>query len=238
MLIELLSTSNYVSFNSKLAEMLGLHAAIYVSEVMNINEKALRKSKVKDDFFVLDREYLEKRTTIKKSEQLDIEENLCKLGVMARGETQEALCLNISMLATLMMGVDDELIDKAKKLKKKKTPSKLSKEEQIRENLYKNISTTNEELLSAYKSWIDSVILKHGCISATCVQVAQREIDKASGRNLDVALQILEIAAVNCYRDIQWAINKYNAEFKVSYKAVRSSAKTVKTETQLSSEVF
>lgn len=238
MLIDLLSTSNYVSFNSKLAEILGLHAAIYVSEIMNINEKALRKDKVTEDFFVLDRGYLEKRTTIKKSEQLDIEENLCKLGVLTRGETTETLNLNISMLATLMMGVDDELLDKAKKLKKKKSPSKLSKEEQIKENLYKSITTTNAELVKAYKDWIDSVILKHGCISAVCIRAAEREIDKASGRNLDVALQILEIAAINCYRDVQWAIKKYNDEFRVSYRTVGSSAKVITSETQLSSEVF
>ena len=43
MLIELLSTSNYVSYNIKLAELLGLHSAIYISELMNINEKAIKK---------------------------------------------------------------------------------------------------------------------------------------------------------------------------------------------------
>jgi hypothetical protein len=50
-LIELLSTSNYVSYNIKLAELLGLHAAIYISELMNINDKAIRKNKLNDNYF-------------------------------------------------------------------------------------------------------------------------------------------------------------------------------------------
>ena len=39
MLIELLSMSNYVHFNVKLAEILGLHTAIYLGQITDINEK-------------------------------------------------------------------------------------------------------------------------------------------------------------------------------------------------------
>ena len=39
MLIELLSSSNYVNFNIKLAQILGLKPAIYLSQIMDINEK-------------------------------------------------------------------------------------------------------------------------------------------------------------------------------------------------------
>ena len=56
MLIELLSTSNYVSYNTKLAQLLGLHASIYLSELMSINDKAIRKDKTSESSFVLDRE--------------------------------------------------------------------------------------------------------------------------------------------------------------------------------------
>ena len=39
MLIELLSSSNYVNFNIKIAQILGLKPAIYLSQIMDINEK-------------------------------------------------------------------------------------------------------------------------------------------------------------------------------------------------------
>ena len=64
MLIELLSTSNYVSYNIKLAELLGLHPAIYISELMNINDKAIKKDKLEDDYFTLVRSYITARTTL------------------------------------------------------------------------------------------------------------------------------------------------------------------------------
>ena len=40
MLIDLIRTDNYVSFNVQLAHIVGLHAAIYLSELLNINSKA------------------------------------------------------------------------------------------------------------------------------------------------------------------------------------------------------
>ena len=72
MLIELLSTSNYVSFNVKLAEILGLHPSIYISELLNINDKAIRKEKMNESSFSLDREYIKKRTTLSVEEQLEL----------------------------------------------------------------------------------------------------------------------------------------------------------------------
>jgi hypothetical protein len=64
------------------AEILGLHPAIYLSELMNINDKAIRKDKVNDSSFILDRDYVSKRTTLSVDEQLDVESNLIKLGIV------------------------------------------------------------------------------------------------------------------------------------------------------------
>lgn len=63
MLIDLLSMSNYVNYNVKVAQILGLDAAIYVSELLNINDKALHKNKVKGEYFTIDRMYIQSRTT-------------------------------------------------------------------------------------------------------------------------------------------------------------------------------
>ena len=72
MLIELLSMSNYAHFNVKLAQILGLHQAIYLALIMDINEKAIRKSKIDKDFFTIDRKYITSRTTLSEQEQRDI----------------------------------------------------------------------------------------------------------------------------------------------------------------------
>lgn len=240
MLIELLSTSNYVSYNIKLAELLGLHTAIYISELMNINDKAIKKNKLEQEYFKLVRSYITSRTTIDENEQLEIEENLLKLGILERGESDDLLSLNITTLTTLMMTTDEELIDNIKKSRKRKgrSSSKSTKADKIKENLKANLRVQNTELRQAYEGWIDAIYDKQGWMSVKCVTVAEDTVDEFSGRNLDIALKLLEIASIHGYRDIQWAINMYNKQYSVSYKPSPNVKRVVTTNAQLSSEVF
>ena len=239
MLIDLLSTSNYVSYNIKLAELLGLHAAIYLSELMNINDKAIRKNKLNDNYFKLKREYITSRTTFDEKEQLEIEKNLLKLGILQKGEDNNDLCLNITTLTTIMMSSDEQLIEDIKKVsKQKQTKSKATKAEKIKENLKNNIQTDNEELKTAYENWIEAVYDKDGFMSKVCVTTAQEEIDKFSNRNLDIALELLKIASTHCYRDIKWAIQVYNKQYIANYRVQPTTRNVPIRNTELSTEVF
>lgn len=239
MLIELLSTSNYVSYNVKLADLLGLHAAIYISELMNINDKAIRKNKLNDNYFKLKREYITARTTFSEKEQLEIEKNLLKLGILEKGKDENDLSLNITTLTTLLMSTDEQLIDNVKKLTKIKNRSgRATKAEAIKTELKNNITVTNDELYEAYCNWIEAVYDKEGWMSKQAVISAQATVDDFSKRDLDVALRLLEIASINGYRDIQWAINVYQKEHKVSYKMVPTTHNVVTRSTELSNEVF
>lgn len=239
MLIDLLSTNNYVSYNIKLAELLGLHAAIYISELMNINDKAIRKNKITDNYFKLKRDYITSRTTLDEKEQLEIEKNLLKLGILQKGEDENDLCLNITTLTTIMMSTDEQLIEDVKKVtKSKKRKSKSTKAEAIKTNLKVYITTTNDELRTAYENWIDAVYDKDGFMSKVCVTSAQETVDKFSNRNLDVALEILKIASTHCYRDIQWAINVYNKQYTANYRVQPTTRNVPIRNTELSSEVF
>ena len=242
MLIELLSPSNYVSFNIKLAEILGLHPAIYISELMNINDKAIRKDKTNESSFSLDRGYVHKRTTITVEEQLDIEKNLIKLGIVEK-PTDDANCviLNINVLTTLLMSTDEELIGNIKKLNKVKGKSgKPTKAESIRQTLKTNITTTNVELYEAYCEWIDSVYSKQGWMSKQAVVMGQGVVDEFSKRNLDVALAVVNIASLHGYRDMTWAITKYKEQYQfrrdISGNPIQGT--TPVPPVKLSSEVF
>lgn len=235
----MLSTSNYVSYNVKLADLLGLHAAIYISELMNINDKAIRKNKLNDNYFKLKREYITSRTTFSEKEQLEIEKNLLKLGILEKGKDENDLSLNITTLTTLLMSTDEQLIDNVKKLTKIKNRSgKATKAEAVKTELKNNITVTNDELYNAYCNWIEAVYDKEGWMSKQAVISAQATVDDFSKRDLDVALRLLEIASINGYRDIQWAINVYQKEHKVSYKMVPTTHNVVTRSTELSNEVF
>lgn len=206
---------------------------------MNINDKAIRKDKMTDNHFKLKRDYITSRTTLDEKEQLDIEQNLLKLGILEKGEEENDLSLNITTLTTLMMSTDEQLIDNVKKLTKiKNRQSRSTKADKIKEELKTNIITDNEELREAYSDWIDAVYAKQGWLSKKAVMCAQNLVDEFSKRNLDVALRLLEIASINGYRDMQWAINAYNKDHTVSYKVFTTTHNVPTRTTELSSEVF
>lgn len=242
MLIELLSMSNYVHFNVKLAEILGLHTAIYLGQITDINEKAIRKNKVDENFFTIDREYITKRTTIPEKEQKDIENNLIKIGILERSnKDSNTLLLNLTVLTSILMSPDEDLLKNVENLAKPKKSK--TKAEKIIENLKENIITTNPELRQAYFDWIDAVYAKDGFMTKAAVIAAQSNIDKFSQRNLDIALKVLEIATINGYRDITWAINNYNKDYRVGYSVapqpeVRTTQSAPPPRKRLSDEVF
>ena len=240
MLIELLSTSNYVSFNVKLAEILGLHPSIYISELLNINDKAIRKEKMNESSFSLDREYIKKRTTLSVEEQLGIEKNLIKLGIIEKPTANvDCIILNINVLTTLLMSTDKELLENVEKLAKLKTKkSSTTKAEAIRQNLKTNIQTTNVELLCAYSEWIDAVYAKQGWMSKQAVVSGQTAVDDFSNRNLDVAIAVINIAAIHGYVDMQWAINKYNEQYRVKRNMTYTPPPISTSPVELSSEAF
>ena len=216
MLLELLSSSNYVNFNIKVAQILGLKAAIYLSQIMDINEKAIRKNKVDNNFFTIDRKYVESRTTLTKDEQVSIEKDLLNIGILEKNaDKRNTICLNITALTSIMMTPDEDLLQDISNLSKSK--KKRTKSEVIEDNLKDNVLTTNPELREAYYEWIESVITKKGMMTKAAVVHAQPTLDNFCNRNLDVALKVLEIASIHGYEDINWAINSYNRDFKINY---------------------
>ena len=241
MLIDLLSMDNYVHYNIKIAQILGLHASIYISELLNINEKAVRKDKLSDDCFIVDRNYIERRTTLSKDEQKEIDTMLLNLGILKKLESNpDGLTLDLTILTSLVSAepVSLEKLEKAISAAKSSSKPKRTKAEAIIDSLKAKVECTNSELKAAYADWIEAVYAKQGWMSVKSVTVAQRTVDEYCNHNLDLALKLLEIASINAYRDISWAINLYEKDYKVSYSIPKESARPQNTAQNLSSEVF
>lgn len=241
MLIELLSMSNYGHFNIKLAQILGLETAIYLSEIMNINEKAIRKEKIEEDFFTIDRNYIEKRTTISAKKQEEIEKTLLKIGILEKTqETSNTICLNINILTSILMNPDEKLIKNINKIIKQNSKSpRMRKDEAIKQNLKNQIFTTNDELTAAYGKWIEAVYDKEGWMSTEAIVAAQEIIDNFSNRNLDLALNIIRIATINGYRDMSWAIKAYKKDYNIPFRVCASVPSPIPAERpEVSDEVF
>lgn len=247
MLLDLICDSSNVRFNSNLAQILGLHPSIYISLLLDINNKAIKKNKINNNYFKLDRKYVKDKSTLSYDEQKEIDELLEKLSIISK-QDDDHICVNITAITTIMMSPDESLITNIKKIIKEKSAAKgpkLTKEEVLTQNLKAKITCTNPELNIAYMDWIDAVMAKQHWMSAKAVTSAQELIDTYTNRNLDLALKLLNIASINGYRDIQWAINVYEKDIrsqvnftKTDYTIPNSTKRTASTKEDVSDEVF
>ena len=239
MLIDLLSTDNLANYNVKIAQVMGLHTAIYVNELINISNKATQKNKlIVDKFFILDRRYITKRTTLELEEQLAIDNKLMKVDVMQKpaGEVDN-IYIDIDKLASMISSDDKQFLDSVTKKTKVKTTvlpgmKQTVKQKQASE-MKSYITVTFPELKEAFESWVDGVLANpKGFLSKKAVSLFQRDVDTFANGDLDIALKVIEIATINGYRDASWAINVFNRDYANNFRN-----RFVSTATQRRAEV-
>ena len=210
MLVELLSQSNYQSFNIKLAQLLGLESSIYLSALIDINEKAYRKDKILDGFFVVDRDYVEKRTTLNKTRQSKIESELSRVGILQL--SNERIKINLEILTSLVLEENEDIRKDLSSFRKAATAK--SKGDYILNAVKNNIDQTlPEELQQAYSNWLDSVYSKFNFINKQTLFNAQVEVNNAANHDLDAAINIINIAAANGWKDMKWAVKVYKERY-------------------------
>ena len=236
MLFELLATDMYVSYNVKLAKTLGLNASIYLSELININRKAIEKNKIKDGYFKINRDYIEERTTLNKADQKDLDKILSEVKAISIGETSDMLKVDMDVLTSLILG-DQKIVTELPGSKR----GRPSKQEIIMRALKANIETTNPELRQAYEDWIDAVSAKNGWMTKVHVLEGQRVIDEYTKKDLDMALEIVKIATMGGYRDMTWATSEFEKKFKKDFDSMYNkdvSNPVQKPRLRMSEEVF
>lgn len=192
-------------YNVYIANKFGLEAAVYLSAVISYQMNYAFCS----DKLEIDRDFISKETTLSFETQKNIDNLFSKLGVFNFSSTSELKIDYEKYLALFDISNEKVILDVSNNVLKKKTKSDIIKDE-----LKSLIKTDNGELRDAYAAWIDSVFAKQGWMSKKSVELGQKLIDSFSGRNLDLAIKILDIASIGGYRDIQWAINSYKENVK------------------------
>ena len=218
MLIDLLATDNLVSYNVKIANVLGLHTAVYLTELINISLKAEMKQKlIANKYFVVDRKYITRRTTLEAPEQIAIEEKLKKVDVIQKpADSVDTIYLNVDKLGQIISSDDDKYLQKVSTTTKVKTVALPGMKQTLRQKeaieLKNHISTTHEELRAALEGWIDGVYANpKGFLSKRAISIFEKTVSDFSAGDLSVALKLIDIATVGGYRDAQWAINDYKS---------------------------
>lgn len=246
MLTDLMCTDNYAMFNVKVANVMGLHAAVYVNEILNITQKAQQKRKIVDGFVTINRDYVQHRTTIFPEEQISIDKKLVGIGVLSVSEDNpDNIQLSVDALANLVAADDADLLKKVSKLTAVKSVTSSSTKMSMRQKtileLKDFIRCSNEELLAAYKDWVDGVYANpKGYLSKRAIIVFQRDVDEFARGDLDLALKVIEIATINGWRCAEWAINAFKKDYAKDFYAnyTQTAPSAPQRSVSLSDEVF
>ncbi len=196
--------------NKKLVKIAGFEIAAYWAELQSILKQVVKKQTADErGFFTLDRDFMERETTLTVAKQLKCDEKLLSLGVLLKDpEDPNKISIAVNGMVAL---ITDEDTKKLKKSGRTTADDKAAKIAGIKATMKKALLEDDLELRAAYERWIDGMVDAQNCkFTKAVVQLFEQTV---TGYTKDKALRlkIIEIATVNSYRDATWAISRiYN----------------------------
>ena len=199
--------------NKRLVKLAGFEVAAYWAELQSVLKQVVKKQTMDEQgFFLLDRNYIERETTLTVNKQLKCEEELIELGALLRdAENPNRIAIGVNAMVAVITGEDTT---KLKKSRKSSADEKAAKIEGIKATMKKALVETDPEVRAAYERWVDGMIDAANCrFTKAVVQVFEKTITEYT-TNKAIRLKIIEIATTNSYKDATWAINKLDGRFK------------------------
>jgi hypothetical protein len=197
--------------NKRLVKIAGFDVAAYWAELQSILKQVVKKQTADEHgFFPLDRDYVERETTLTLNKQLKCEEKLVSLGVIMKDpDNPNRLAISVSNMVEVITDEDTKKLRKGAKSAQKE--AKEAKVEGIKATMKKAILETDTEVRAAYERWVDGMIDAANCrFTKAVVQLFEETVstytpDKAK------RLRIIEIATANSYKDANWAIGRLSS---------------------------
>lgn len=196
--------------NKRLIKLAGFEVAAYWAELQSVLKRVVKKSTADElGFFTLDRDYIERETSLTITKQLKCETKLIELGVIAKDpNNQNRLAISVSNMIEVITDEDTKKLKKGTAAAKKE--AKEAKVAGIKTNMKKAITETDPELRTAYDRWVDGMVDAANCrFTKAVVQLFEKTVTEYT-KDKTTRLKIIEIATANSYRDATWAINKLN----------------------------
>ena len=196
--------------NKRLVKIAGFEVAAYWAELQSILKQVVKKQTADErGFFTLDRDYVERETTLSITKQLKCEEKLLSLGVLLKDPAEPN---RISIAVNGMVAViTDEDTTKLKKSGSAQADAKAAKIAGMKATMKKAILETDTELRAAYERWVDGMVDAANCrFTKAVVQLFEKTITEYTTDRV-LRLKIIEIATVNSYRDATWAISRLSS---------------------------
>ena len=214
--------------NKRLVKLAGFEVAAYWAELQSILKQVVKKQTADEHgFFSLDRDYVERETTLTVAKQFKCEETLIKLGVIMKDpEDPNRLAISVTNMVEI---ITDEDTTKLKKTKAVKVDEKAAKIAGIKATMKRALLETDVELRAAYERWVDGMIDAANCrFTKAVVQLFEKTVTEYT-TDKSLRLKIIEIATASSYRDATWAINKIYNPSKFTSHATKLPAQKICT---------
>ena len=199
--------------NKRLVKIAGFEVAAYWAELQSVLKQVVKKQTMDEQgFFLLDRSYVERETTLTISKQLKCEEKLIELGALLRdAENPKRIAIGVNAMVAVITGEDTT---KLKKSGRSSADEKAAKIAGMKATMKKAIVETDPEIHAAYERWVDGMIDAANCrFTKAVVQIFEKTITEYT-TNKAIRLKIIEIATTNSYKDATWAINRLTGDSK------------------------
>ena len=193
--------------NKRLVKLAGFEVAAYWAELQSILKQVVKKQTMDEKgFFPLDRDFMERETTLTITKQLKCDEALLKLGVLLKDpDDPNRIAIAVNGMVAV---ITDEDTTKLKKTGKTSADAKAAKISGIKANMKKALVETDYNTRLAYERWIDGMVDAQNCkFTKAVVQLFEKTVTDYT-QDRDTRIKIIEIATTNSYKDATWAINK------------------------------
>ena len=194
--------------NKKLVKLTNFELAAYWAELQSILKQVVKKGTADEKgFFTLDREFMERETTLNLNKQLKCDEKLITMGVVLKDpDNPNRLAISVENMIEIITDEDTKKLKKSSKSTKEE--AKVAKVEGIKNTLKRAILETDIELRAAYERWVDGMVDAQNCrFTKAVIQLFEKTVNEHT-QDKNLRLKIIEIATINSYRDATWAINK------------------------------
>lgn len=193
--------------NKKLVKIAGFEVAAYWAELQSILKQVVKKQTADEHgFFSLDRDYIERETTLTLAKQLKCDDKLMTLGVMLKDhDNPNRIAIAVNGMVAVIAEEDTTKLKKTSAVKKDEKAAKIAG---MKITMKKAILETDPELRAAYERWVEGMIDAANCrFTKAVVQLFEKTITEYTS-DKNTRLKIIEIATASSYRDATWAINK------------------------------
>ena len=197
--------------NKRLVKIAGFEVAAYWAELQSILKQVVKKGTADErGFFTLDREFMERETTLNLNKQLKCDEKLITMGVVLKDpDNPNRLAISVENMIEIITDEDTKKLKKSSKSTKEE--AKVAKVEGIKATMKRAILDTDYNTRIAYERWIDGMIDAQNCrFTKAVVQLFEKTVTEYT-QDRDTRIKIIEIATTNSYKDATWAINRLSS---------------------------